>query len=533
MRTNPIVRDAVTSLRFGLVLAACTAMTVTAAPAQYPGVPPPPPCHDVTATLSNKAGSMRARASNSRALGVVLFQNTVADDDYAFLGRALADRMVARLRESASVDVVETRKFGYEQMIVPDGAAAISHSLGTGYLLGARVGRDESGAITLRVRIVRPIDSSTVWSGSVRSTFRDLPATVDRLVNEALGAVTGREVGRGKLAGWSDPPDGEVVEHFLRGVYYGSLNTSQGFEYALAQYDSATRLDPAFAPGFARSALTIASLLEWGWWNESPVRVRELTERGIGAADRALALDSVSAYAWMARGALLGFRNPRSYAGVRAAYTHALAYAPRNPMVHHWFGRALMQLGERSAARRELARALDLAPRDAAVMYDMAQIDRRAGRFSSACALLDSAVSADPTAAQAYLLRALTRTRRGELRFAWADAETGGRLGWPLWGQAVAAVIDAKARDSSSARSRARALLRTSAAQESGIRQWSGEYLAMALASSGDTDGALDVLESVRTRGARLWFALMDPEFESLRRNGRFRALLAASRPQR
>jgi hypothetical protein len=163
----------------------------------------------------------------------------------------------------------------------------------------------------------------------------------------------------------------------------------------------------------------------------------------------------------------------------------------------------------------------------------LAQLDRREGRFSSACILLDSAVASDPTAAQAYILRALVRVRRGELRFAWADAETGGRLGWPLWGQAVSAVIDAEARDTVSARARTKSLLKSSSVSRDDPLQWTGPYLAIALAATGDSESAINLLERVRPRGARLWFALTAPEFAPLRNDRRYRTLLAAARAGR
>jgi len=477
------------------------------------------------------APSASRRIRDAKSLGIVLFQNTSADRSDEYLGRALTEQITERLRATGAVRVVATRKFGYEQAVAPDGATTIGRSLGVGHVLVARVGRAEGGGVRVEARVVRTRDGTVEWRTGATALPRDLPALEAELTSGIVHASTGREISDARLAGWSDPPNGQTVEHYLRGNFYSSLNTTEGYELALSQYDSATALDPAFAAGFARSALTIASILEWGWWNYSPEFIGGMTHQGLVASGRALRLDSTSVDAWVARGALLGFRNPKSYAGARAAFRRALVIDPRNPRAHRWYGRALMQLGERGAARREFASALALAPRDGGVLYDLAQLDRHEGRFSSSCILLDSAIASDPTAAQAYILRALIRVRRGELRFAWADAETGTRLGWPLWGKAVSAVIDAEARDTSSALARTKALIKSAPSWGSGAKQWTGEYLAIALAASGDVDSALDLLEHVQPRGARLWFALTAPEFAPLRRNSRFRALLVTSRP--
>lgn len=519
--------------RMALVFVACVVLPFPPANAQYPSVPPPPPCHDPRSARVHRAPG----EVDARSIGTVLFQNTASDGDDAFLSRALTNRLTERLQVTGSARVVPSQRFSYEQVASPGGAASVGRALGVANILTARVGRATTGEVSIDAIVLRASDGTAVWKMSSLATESDLPALEARMTSAILEAVTGGKpdgkTGAIRLAGWSDPPSGETVEHFLRGEFYESLNTAPGYESALAQYDSAAKSDPAFAPGFARSALTTATILEWGWWDLGPRRVRVMTDRGLAAADRALRLDSASADAWIARASLLGFRNPKSYAGVLGAYTRALKYSPRSAKAHHWYGRALMQLGDRASARRELARALELAPGDAGVLFDLGQLARNEGRYSEACIVLDSAVVANPRAGQPYVLRALTRARRGELRFAWADAETGGRLGWPLWGQAASAVVDAQARDTASARQRAMTVSKAAAAWGAEPQQWTGEYLAIALVAGGETKRALDLLERVQPRGARLWFALTAPEFAPLRKNQRFRDLLAASRPRR
>lgn len=501
--------------------------------AQYPSVPPPPPCHDIASSPPRSAPGARP----TRTLGVILFQNTAVASSDAFLGRAVDIRLADALLATTSLSVVASQKFGYEAVKVPGGIRAVAHTLGVRYVLGGTVGRTEAGDITVAAELRRPGDGAVVWGLSRSTSMRDLPGLIDEIAQGVAKAVSEgdngpRSVGA-RLAGWSDSPSGNVVDHFMRGTYSSSLGTISGYEAALAHFDSASRNDPGFAPAFASTALTIATMLEWGWWDYGEPRVRELSERGLAAADRALQLDSTSGQAWIARGALLTFRNPRSYAGAFDAFRKAVATAPRDPEAHHWYGRALMQFGERATARRELERALALAPADAGVLFDLAQLYRHDGGFNRACIMLDSAVASSPTAAQVYVLRALTRARRGELRFAWADAETGGRLGWPYWAQAANAIIDARSRDTTSARQRVDAIRRATAKSGNRPREWTGEYLAAALAASGQRDRALDLLEHVQPRGARLWFALTGPDFAPLRESPRYQRLIAASRPRR
>src|SRR2546427_12480644 len=72
--------------------------------------------------------------------------------------------------------------------------------------------------------------------------------------------------------------------------------------------------------------------------------------RGEAAVDAALQQDSASADAWMARGFLMTFRNPRTFVGVREALQRAVVLDERNAEVYHQYGMALLWLGQGSAA---------------------------------------------------------------------------------------------------------------------------------------------------------------------------------------
>src|SRR2546422_8959442 len=93
---------------------------------------------------------------------------------------------------------------------------------------------------------------------------------------------------------------------------------------AIDQYESALRLDPGFTPALARVAVGYGLFLDWGW-EYSGLSSEAVLSRGFDAADRALQQDSASADAWMARGFLLSFRHPRTFAGVHQALLRAIA----------------------------------------------------------------------------------------------------------------------------------------------------------------------------------------------------------------
>ncbi len=254
---------------------------------------------------------------------------------------------------------------------------------------------------------------------------------------------------------------------------------------------------------------------------------------GFDASDRALRQDSASADAWMARGFLLSFRNPRTFAGVREALLRAVGLDPRNAEAHHQYGMALLWLGRDSAAADMYRRALALEPERPITLFNLGRVAARQTRYVEARRWADSALAIDPGADYAYVLRALAEFRLGSPAEARADAETAARLraGFRVPAEAVLALVELQAADTPAARTRIERLEREiRSAGHATITD--AAWVGRALVALGEPDRALDLLERVRPRGARLWFYLRAPELDAIRSTARFGKLVGESAPQ-
>ena len=150
--------------------------------------------------------------------------------------------------------------------------------------------------------------------------------------------------------------------------------------------------------------------------------------------------------------------------------------------------------------------------------------------YAAARDWLDSSLAVDPGFYPGYVRRAEARLLLGDTAAARSDAETAARLsaGDPLLGEAVLALVEARAGDPLSAHARVGRLLRDVAFLEQRVR--GGAVLAMALVALGDHQEALDLLERLRPRGTWLWDQLQYPEFDAMRALPRFQRLVEESR---
>src|SRR5437660_657010 len=462
----------------------------------------------------------------------VLYFDT-ADTASAYVADGLTEAIITSLGRIERLSV-KSRNAVRRFRGAADDPATLGRALDVAYLVSGSVGRPgrgQSPAVT--VELLRASDGMHVWGGQYESrdtALQTIPQAVARAVATAItGAL--RPVERTALAS-RRPRDPGAYDRFLRANYELAQRTPRAVRRAIDQYESALRLDPGFTPAPARVAGGYGLFLDWGW--EYPGLSSEaVLSRGFDAADRALQQDSASADAWMARGFLLSFRHPRTFAGVHEALRRAIALDPRNAEAHHQYGMALLWSGRDSAAADMYGRALQLEPERPITLFNLGRVAARQVHYAEARRWADSALAIDPGADYAYVLRALAEFRLGKPAAARADAETAARLrsGFRVPGEAVLALVELQAADTPAARTRIERLereIRSAGNHTITDAAWVGR----ALVALHEPDRALELLERVRPRGARLWYYLRAPEFDAIRSNPRFAQLVAESAPE-
>jgi serine/threonine-protein kinase len=471
-----------------------------------------------------------ARGARKSSLAVLHFRALSSDPADAFLGGAIADAIAVRLASVPRLDVVNRGAVRRAGPATPSDVLALARALGASHLLVGSIERS-GGVLRVSVQLLGEPDGVSVWEGRHEGAAADvLRAEVEMARAVAARVLTGITAAEERLLSRDTAIDALAYDHFLRAGQELLLGSPDGAERAVRHYEAAIDREPGFALAHARLALAYAELLRWRW-NPPRVSIESMRVAGAAAADSALSLDGQLPDALLARARFLELTSPGAARQVDAAYRNLLARYPRNAEAHRQYGLALLSRGDREGARRELERAVALRPEWSSALADLAELHLYARRYGQACRLLNQAVVAEPGMARAYVLRAMTRLRLNEVRYAWADAETASRLGSRTWGEAVSAVVDAQARDTASARSRVASLSATLPAGSAPVSLWDARYLGIAMAAVGERGRAIDLLERTMPKDGMYWLALQDPAFDPLRREPRFRRLLERVNP--
>ena len=402
------------------------------------------------------------------------------------------------------------------QRASPGDPQAIAQALGVQYVLDGHVRRVGS-RVRVSIRLVNGATAVAAW-GDVFDRRPDellaLPSEIARAVATYLG-----EPGATSQAPILLTQSPAAYDHYLRGNFLLARRSPDQTARAIAEYREAERLDSGFAAAIGRAAYAHA-IARGNYYRLPDTPIESLPIRGLVIANRALRRDSTSSDAWMARGYLLAFAQPRTMDGAVQAFERAIALDSSNAEAHHQYGALLGWLGRNAEADRELHRALALDPGRAISFSDLAAWPH-VRDTALAVALTDSAVALDPAAAFSRRWRALARLWAGDVRGAQEDAELANRLQpGDIVMESVLAIVVAHAGD----RARARTLM---AHWPRRNEHW---LIMAALVAAGDTAAALDRLERA-SPVPYLWAGLRRPEFDALHGNPRYERLVAALRP--
>lgn len=464
---------------------------------------------------------------------MLYFDNLSRDTADAYVADGLTEELIARLGQIERLQVKSRTAVQRYRGRPIDDPTALGRTLAVAHLVSGSVRRG-GGRLRVTVELTRASTGVRVWGNSYERGADDLMAVETDIAQAIAEGVGGRLAPAERRTLAARPTnDPAAYDRLMRGNFSLARRTGREARRAIAEYEASVSLDPALVEAWARIGLAFYLYVDWAWpW--PGLTSDSMLARGFAAADRALALDSASSDAWMARGLLLTYRHPTTHEGAVPALERAVQLDPRNAEAWHQLGGTLVyRMHDLPAARRAYDRALALDPQRMITLTNLGVLLRYQGRDAEALQIGDSAVAANPDAYYPRIVRGWARLHLGDIAGARADADTAERLrptDFIMDSEALMVAVLAAQGDSAAAKARAERLGGTTG--DRGVLPiWPGWYSAMAFLASGQRDRAIAALERSRPLGVAMWWGMQDPVFAPLRGDPRYERLLAEVRP--
>lgn len=400
-------------------------------------------------------------------------------------------------------------------------ASDIGRDLGVDAVVDGTLQR-ANGLLRVTLRLMRTSDGAQLWSSSFDAAEREIFKLQDAMASETaqslkmnLTAEDRRRIGKR----YTDNRD--AYQAYLMGRLFFDRRDGEGYDKAIVEFERAITLDPKYALAFTGLADVYAL--------QANVRTDDqrdaLYEKSRTTATRALELDEGLAEAHTSLGWVKRVHD-WDWAASEAEFKRALELNPNHVNAHQWYALLLTTLGRMDEALREIDKARELEPLSQIVLLNYFAILQYAREIDRLPVLAEQIAKLDGSGLVAARVRSAAYARTGNHAkvIEIGDAHRSihqGRITTDTLAAQLAIAYSRGHQDSHAQEMLDYLERRAKADTEAAYR------LATAYAELGRTDDAIALLRKcLAGHDDRMVWIRVEPHFDSLRGDERFRALL-------
>ncbi|PYI91334.1 MAG: hypothetical protein DME97_13660 [Verrucomicrobia bacterium] len=236
-----------------------------------------------------------------------------------------------------------------------------------------------------------------LWSETYDSTEKDLLSLQSDIARKVAAALKIElHLAENTQLAKSPTQSPEAYDSYLRGRYLLNKRTADSIQEGRGLFEQAVAQDPSFALGHAGIADSYILLGKLGVISPAEASSKAWTE-----VSSALAIDDNLAEGHVSRGILLA-EFEWNWAAAEKDYRRALELNSNSASAHHWYGRALGEIGRLDEASREIDAAGKLDPRSPFIRTSKAKILGAAHRYQEANEECRRAIEIDGNFALAF-----------------------------------------------------------------------------------------------------------------------------------
>jgi TolB-like protein/DNA-binding winged helix-turn-helix (wHTH) protein/tetratricopeptide (TPR) repeat protein len=486
----------------------------------------------LVATLFLARASVRRRLLRQRevrTIAVLPFQPPTPQPEDEYLGIGLTDAVITKLAKARNLRVRTLDEVSSYSGKNSDPIKA-SRELAVGALLTGTIQR-QGEQVRIRVRLLDTASGNDLWSDEIAASVEDMFVLEDKVVAEVESTLSAQPRTSGNTSSTPSSTDARAREDYMKGRFFWSKRTKDGFTTAIQFFQQAIERDPKYAEAYAGTADSYALLGFYGYL--APV---ESYPKAKQAALEALALNRdlpdphvsllivATDYEW-------------DWETAEKEFRAAVELNPNSAEAYQAHGYLLLALARSDAAEREVQKALELDPVSPAINVTLAWVHYLGHDYKRCLQQCRRTLELFPDFVVAIQVSAAALAQQGEWQEAEQEITRAARLSPdnPITSLVQAEVLAAGERSEGTAKNRENdngRRVQNRAQLEQILRKHQANislayYLAAAYASLGQKDEAFAALDqALAARSNWLIYLKLDPRFESLHDDARFAALL-------
>jgi TolB-like protein/Flp pilus assembly protein TadD len=458
-----------------------------------------------------------ATSPPEKSIAVLPFENLSRDPDNAYFTEGMQDEILTRLAKIADLKVISRTSTQHFQSS-PDNLPQIAKQLGVANILEGSV-QKAGDQVRVNIQLINAASDAHLWAESYDRKLSDIFAVESDIAKMVADTLEAKLTGSDKRAISARPTDNPVAyQDYLKGRYFWSKRTDDGFKTAIIYFQQAIDKDPGFALAFAGLADTYVLLPAFTW-----AAPQDAMPKAKVAAQKALELDDTLAEAHTSLAMVLRAYD-FDYDQAVVEFKRAIELNPNYPPARYWLGtHVLSALGRFDEAVAEVKRAIELDPLSLVANVDLGTTYVYARRLDDAVAQLRKAIELDDNFSYAHYELGIALECKGLIDAAIAEFEKAHQLNDdPIVPGLLGGAYAVRGR-------RADALKTMAQLKEESARRYVPPYsFALIYLGLGDKEEALRWLEKDFSDrdGWNIGFIKVDPLLDLLRRDQRFEALV-------
>ena len=456
-----------------------------------------------------------ANSGTINSIAVLPFENRSGSGDTEYLSDGLADSLIYRLSQLPNLKVSPTSSVMRYKGTTSD-AAKIASELGVDAIMTGRLSQI-GDSLNISVQLVDVKAGRVLWAEQYDRKMADLLATQREIATTIAQKLELKLAGsetKGITKKYTD--NNEAYQAYLKGRTFWNRRTAENIKKAIAEFKSASDLDPNFALAYAGLADCYAILPEYAGTPAS-----ESLPQAKAYAERAIAIDDQLGEPHATLGIV--YVQMWQWENAEREYKRAIEINPNYATAYHWYSILLKNQGRYDEAAKIIMRAGEIDPLSPSIGVNISMIYQLQNNHDVSIKKSLKVIELDPNYGRGYEYLGLSYLKVGRKEEAVSTMEKAveltnrqnvvlSELGFVYGavGKRTEAMAVAKELEDKYARKAA-----------------AGHEVAAVYSGLGDKDKAFEWLEKdFQNRDSRLNTFRWELQFEPLRDDPRFKDLL-------